>query len=164
MTCTDCGKRAKAARQAVKVRVAQKTDCCAEHPVTRERFVAEARVWTGTPYLHQGRNRLGVDCIGLLLVVGWSLGLTEYDVKGYGRTPNAGFLEAECERLMQRTDNALTGDVYLMRFTRDPQHLAIATDRGLIHAWGGAGRVVETSLPLSWRSRIVRAYAVPGVV
>lgn len=134
--------------------------------IPRERFVAEARKWIGTPYLHQGRNRHGVDCIGLLLAVGWSLGLTDYDVKGYGRTPDAGFLQAECERLMNRIDldAARPGDVYLMRFTTDPQHLGIATERGIIHAWaGGAKRVAETSMPRSWRSRIVAAYAVPGV-
>lgn len=129
--------------------------------VPREAFIAEARKWIGVPYLHQGRNRHGVDCIGLLLVTAWALGLTEYDVRGYGRVPDAGFLQAECDRLMVRTDDA--PHVYLMRFTREPQHLGIATDRGILHAWGGAGRVTETSMPLSWRSRIVQSYRVPGV-
>lgn len=133
--------------------------------VTREEFVAEARKWIDVPYLHQGRNRHGVDCIGLLLVVGWALGLSEYDVKGYGRIPNAGFLQAECDRLMVRipSDEVQPADVYLMRFTRDPQHLGIATDRGLLHAWGGAGRVTETVMPHSWRVRVVQAYRIPGV-
>lgn len=135
--------------------------------VTREQFVAEARKWLGTPYLHQGRNRNGLDCIGLLLVVGWALGLTKYDVRGYGRTPHAGFLQAECERMMMRVkeEDARPGDVYLLRFTRDPQHLGIATERGILHAWaGGAGCVAEVSMPRSWRTRIVAAYSVPGVL
>ena len=131
--------------------------------VTREQFLAEARSWTGVPWLHQGRNRYGVDCIGLVLVTCWALGLTDYDVKGYGRVPDADFLRAECERLMVRVREAQPGDVYLMRFKREPQHLAIATERGLLHAYAGAGRVVETSLPPQWRERIVGVYAVPGV-
>ena len=131
--------------------------------VTREQFLAEARSWIGTPWLHQGRNRYGVDCIGLVLVTAWALGLTDYDVKGYGRVPDADFLRAECERLMVRVNEPQPGDVYLMRFKREPQHLAIATGRGLLHAYAGAGRVVETSLPQQWRERIVGAYSVPGV-
>lgn len=132
--------------------------------VTRAQFLAEARSWIGTPWLHQGRNRYGVDCIGLVLVTAWALGLTDYDVKGYGRVPDADFLRSECERLMVRVNEPQPGDVYLMRFKREPQHLAIATERGLLHAYAGAGRVVETSLPPQWRERIVGVYAVPGVV
>lgn len=131
--------------------------------VTRQMVIDEARRWIGTPYVHQGRNRHGLDCIGLLLVVGHALRLSDYDVTGYGRTPDAGFLQAECDRLMQRVPSAQPGDVLLMRFKRQPQHLAIVTDRGIIHAWYGARSVVETSLATSWASRVVQAYAIPGV-
>lgn len=131
--------------------------------VTREDVVAAARRWVGVPYRHQGRNRLGVDCIGLLLVVGWELGLSDYDVTGYGRSPNAGFLRAECDRLLRPTDSRQPGDILLLRFKRDPQHLAFVSERGLIHAWYGAGRVVETALATSWSARVVQAYSIPGV-
>lgn len=133
--------------------------------VTREAFVAEARKWIDVPWLHQGRNRYGIDCIGLLIVTAKALGLTEYDAKGYGIAPDAEFLKAECDRLMARIprSDVQPADVYLMRFTRHPQHIGIATDFGLLHAWAGAGRVTETSMPLSWRSRVVQAYRVPGV-
>ncbi len=134
--------------------------------ISRAQVLTEARRWIGVPYLHQGRNEHGLDCVGLLLVVAWALGLSEYDVRGYGRTPHAGFLQAECDRLMHRIrlDQVAAGDVYLMRFTRDPQHLGFATERGLLHAWaGGVRRVTETAMPASWRARIVAAYALPGV-
>ena len=135
-------------------------------PIERSRIVDEARRWVGVPYLHQGRNRFGVDCVGLILVVAWALGRSEYDVKGYGRTPHAGFLKAEADRLMEpiAVDARQPGDVLLMRFRREPQHLAFVSDRGMIHAYAGAKAVVETSLPREWLDRVVGAYAWPGAV
>lgn len=132
---------------------------------TREQFVAEARTWIGVPFVHQGRNRLGVDCIGLVLVVCRALGLSDADPRGYGRAPNGAALLRGLAQYARplRPDEAQAGDLLLMRFLRDPQHVGIATDHGILHAYGGAGRVVETSLPPSWRRRIVRAYGVPGV-
>lgn len=133
---------------------------------TREQVLAEARSWIGVPYLHQGRTRLGVDCVGLLIVVARALWLTDYDVSGYPRVPSSDFLQSECERLMRRipVTTRRPGDVLLMKFKRDPQHLAFVTDRGFLHAYAGAGRVVETSLPPEWERRIVAVYALPGVV
>lgn len=130
---------------------------------TRQAVIDEARRWLGVPYLHQGRSRRGVDCIGLLIKAAHGLGISEYDVTGYGRTPDAGFLQAECDRLMARIDEPAPGDVLLMRFTREPQHVAIVSDVGIIHAWYGARKVVETSFSPSWRHRVVQAYAIPGV-
>lgn len=132
--------------------------------VTREQFIAEARSWIDVPWVHQGRNRHGVDCIGLLLVSCWALGLTDYDVKGYGRAPNGDFMRRECARLMIPTADPQPGDVLVMRFSREPQHVLIRTDRGVLHAWSVARRVVEVTMPEAWRARIVGAYRVPGVL
>lgn len=131
--------------------------------IPRDAFLAEARSWLGVRWLHQGRNRHGVDCIGLLLVTCWALELTDYDVSGYGRSPNADFMRRECDRLMVPSAAPRPGDVYLMRFGTEPQHIAIATERGLLHAYAPARKVVETTLPDAWRPRIVAAYTVPGV-
>lgn len=133
--------------------------------VTRAQFIAEARSWEGVPWLHQGRSRLGVDCIGLLIVVARALGLSDYEVDGYGRTPDADLMRREAERLMVRTMHPQPGDVLLMRFHRDPQHILILTEPArVIHAWADAGRVVEVNYPPSWQRRVVGAYQVPGVV
>ena len=69
---------------------------------TRGEVLAEARSWLGVPYLHQGRSRLGVDCVGLLIMVARGIGISDYDVSGYPRVPSSDFLRAECERLMRR--------------------------------------------------------------
>lgn len=131
--------------------------------ISRDRFLAEARSWIGVSWVHQGRTRHGVDCIGLLLVTAWALGLTDYDVRGYGRVPDGDFMRRECDRLMTRTDDPQAGDVLVMRFAREPQHVLIRTERGVLHAWAVPGRVVEVSMPDAWRRRIVAAYRVPGV-
>jgi cell wall-associated NlpC family hydrolase len=131
--------------------------------ITRDRFLSEARKWVGVPWVHQGRNRHGVDCIGLLLVTCWALGLTEYDVRGYGRVPDGDFMRRECDRLMERALIPQPGDVMVMRFSREPQHVLIRTERGALHAWAVPGRVVEVTMPDAWSRRIVAAYRVPGV-
>lgn len=133
---------------------------------TREQFLAEARTWIDVPWVHQGRNRHGVDCIGLVLVTCWELGLTDYDISGYGRTPNADMLMRELDTHAHRIDlaDALPADLALSRFNGDPQHVGILTDIGILHAYAGSGRVVETPLPGAWRRRIVAAYRVPGVL
>lgn len=132
--------------------------------VTRERFVAEARRWIGVPWVHQGRSRHGVDCIGLLLVVCRSLGLSDYEVTGYGTAPNADFMRAECDRLMTRVAAPEIGDVILFRLSRNLLHAMIwSADRRVIHAWAAAGHVVEVGFPVAWLRRVAAAYRVPGV-
>ena len=44
---------------------------------------------------------------------------------------------------------------------REPQHVALITDKGIIHSYSGVGKVVEHALDESWRRRIVAAYRYP---
>lgn len=129
--------------------------------------VAAARAWLATPWRHQGRSRgLGCDCAGLVIGVAHDLGLTDFDFTAYGRTPHADTLRALCDAHMQRIERAAVrpGDIYLMRWLAEPQHLAIATDLGIVHAYAAARRVVEHRLDDTWSGRIVQAYRLPGVV
>ena len=57
----------------------------------------------------------------------------------------------------------LPGDLLLMRFAGEPQHLAVFTGETIIHAYQATGRVVEHSLDDKWRRRIVRVYRFVGV-
>jgi NlpC/P60 family putative phage cell wall peptidase len=139
-------------------------------PVTRADIVAEARSWIGTPFHHQGRLKgVGVDCAGLLICVARELGLSSFDVTGYARLPDGRQLKATCERLMEPIglDAAGPGDVVLLRWTRQPQHVAIVADgpgyRTIIHAHEQAGQCVEHILDEIWARRVVRAYRIPGV-
>jgi NlpC/P60 family putative phage cell wall peptidase len=139
---------------------------------------AEARRWLATPFAHQGRTKgLGCDCGGLVGGVAMALGIipptwwtTVFDPQfgGYGRQPAHGTLQLVCESFMARVDEPEVGDVLLMRFAAEPQHLAIAVDYrwgglAIVHALESEGRVIEHRLAPLWRSRIVQAYRMPGV-
>lgn len=143
---------------------------------TPEYVVAEARAWVGTPYQHQQRLRgVAVDCVGLVIGVGRALGLCapDFDLSGYGRTPDGRSLLTECDALMTRVrrDAIAPGHVLVLRFARDPQHLAIAADYlhgglSIVHALGtvdGRGKVIEQRLSPDILNRLVQAYALPGV-
>lgn len=131
---------------------------------TREEIVAEARTWIGTPFHHQGRVKgRGVDCAGLIVGTARACGIAAGDMSGYSRTPSGGMLQEELERQCDRVSEALPGDIYLMRFEREPQHVAFATDIGVLHAYANARTVAEHVLDDKWRRRIVAVYRLRGI-
>ena len=134
--------------------------------VEPDAIVAAARTWLGTPWRHQGRLRgVAVDCAGLVVGVGRELGLLAFDTRAYGRLPDGQRLRALCDAHLDPKPVAgiAPGDVLLLRFTRHPQHLALAGDRGapfsLIHAYAEAGACVEHGADAKWLRRIVAAYS-----
>jgi cell wall-associated NlpC family hydrolase len=135
--------------------------------VTQGEIVSTARRCLGTPFRHQGRRPgRGLDCVGVIAWTARELGLSCYDVTNYSRLPQgrallrhleeAGMVEVEAAK-------AGPGDVVAMRFQREVQHLALLTDRGMLHAYYGAGAVVEHRLDATWRGRIVAAFRFPGL-
>jgi hypothetical protein len=54
----------------------------------RADIVTEARAWLDVPWEHQGRSRLGVDCVGLVQKVGDKFGAKYVDLSGYSRMSN----------------------------------------------------------------------------
>ncbi len=144
----------------------------------RAQVVAEARSWLRTPFAHQAHTKgVATDCGGLIAGVAIALGLLPSDFwerdfaphAGYPRTPGAGLVSALCQRFLRpvhtRPDH---GDVLLLRFSAEPQHLAIVTPYrhgglAMIHAYSRARSVVEHRLADVWRARIVAAFALPGV-
>jgi cell wall-associated NlpC family hydrolase len=131
--------------------------------MTRDDIVAAARQYLGIRYHHQGRNRSGMDCAGLIVCVARDLGIALLDQTGYSRVPNGGSLRRAVEGQAVRVATAQPGDILLMRFDGDPQHLAIMTDHGMIHSYAQARRVVEHRIDAEWAKRIVAAYQFPGV-
>jgi NlpC/P60 family putative phage cell wall peptidase len=134
----------------------------------RDRLVAVARQWLGTPFRHQGRQPgRGLDCVGLVVCAARHCGLADYDVTDYPRLPQgdalAGHLRA-AGLVAVDPRAALPGDVLLMRFTREAQHVALVTDGGILHAHEQVGRVVEHRLDESWRRRIVAVYRFAEVI
>lgn len=136
----------------------------------RDDILAAARAELGTPFRHQGRTPgWSLDCAGLVVTVASALGVDYSDQQGYSRHPSDGLLESALDAQPCLVRVALAdmqaGDVLLMRFNADPQHLAIFAGwsdvyqaEGIIHAWLQAKKVCEHVLTDEWRSRIVRVY------
>lgn len=131
--------------------------------VTRADVVAEARSWKDVRWHHQGRSRAGVDCVGLVIKVSHALGLSDFDIADYARQPDPTMMRALLAAHMNPITKPEAGDVLLMRFEREPQHVAIMTDSGIIHAYAQARKVTEHRLDSVWRSRIVGAYRFKGL-
>lgn len=133
---------------------------------TRAEVIAEARTWLATPFVHQGRVRgLGVDCLGVVAMVGRALGLTAYDRTDYGRIPNPRRMRAELRAHLDEIQIAAAGpgDIVHMAWTRQPMHLGILTELGILHAYSAIPAVVEHPLDDAWRGRIRFAYRYRGV-
>lgn len=138
---------------------------------TRNRIVAEARSWIGTPYMHQASLKgVGCDCLGLLRGVWRAL---------YGAEPEAmpvhapDWAEANGEERLAAAarrhlieivpENAGPGDVLLFRWRPHlpAKHAAILSgpDR-MIHAYDGAA-VAEVHFAPFWRRRAAFAFRFP---
>ena len=136
--------------------------------------VAQARLWLGTPYVHQASQLgAGTDCLGLLRGV-WRavLGSEPERVPAYtmdwseaeGREEMLG---AAGRWLVQKPAGALAaGDVvvFRMRAGMVAKHLGIVSEAGpaarFIHAYTGHG-VVENALTEPWARRIVGRFEFP---
>jgi cell wall-associated NlpC family hydrolase len=132
---------------------------------TRADVIAEARRHLQVRWVHQGRSRAGVDCVGLIIKVAHGLGLSTFDIADYSRQPDPVMMRSLLAEHMEAIAavSAQPGDVLLMRFEREPQHVAIVTDIGIIHAYAQARKVVEHRLDSVWKSRIVGAYRFKGL-
>ncbi|MCY1550944.1 putative phage cell wall peptidase, NlpC/P60 family [compost metagenome] len=133
-----------------------------------ELIITTARSMLRSPFKHQGRvPGLGLDCAGLLVCTCQALGLPIEDVQGYGRNPFNGLLEQAIRRqpFLREVPKAelQPGDVLLMRFSQAPQHIAIATEHGMIHAYEHSGAVVEHRLAEVWRARITHVFRFEGI-
>lgn len=146
--------------------------------VTTSQYVAAARSYLGVPFRHQGRSReTGVDCIGLAECSARDVEIMREEEfsRAYGRVPRSSLLEqglgSRCVEIA--VADARDGDIYLLTFKGQPQHVAIAaTDadgatRTMIHALrteSGVNRVVVEETLQRWGSSIVAAYRIPELI
>ena len=136
--------------------------------MTADDILAAARQCLGTKFRHQGRLiAFGLDCAGVAIHVARQIGAGHLDVSGYGRTPAHGQLEQslDSQPCLERVflEDRKPGDLLLMRFASEPQHLAICAGETIIHAYEAAGLCCEHRLSSLWAARIVRVYRFRGV-
>ena len=138
--------------------------------MTGAEIVAVARTFLGTRYLHQGRSRAGVDCIGLPVCVRAELGLPALDASGYARSSASSEMLDYCKANMieiQRADLTL-GDV-LVQMDGTARHMAIVADCAyggfsIIHAWLPSRKVVECRLDDYFMQTVRGCFRFPEVV
>lgn len=134
--------------------------------MTADEIIAAARTAVGTKFRHQGRQiGIGLDCAGLAQHVAASAGVATVDVEGYPNRPFAGQLEStlDAQPGLHRVPDMQPGDILLMRFDGEPQHLAIFAGRTIIHAYAKARIVCEHDFTPEWVARVVRVYRFNGV-
>ena len=133
-----------------------------------ENVISAARSCLGTPFHHQGRIKgVALDCAGLGVIVAQEIGAEYHDVPGYGRDPFNGLLRESLDNQegleYVGRDEMQPGDLLLMRFGREPQHLAIYAGPTIIHAYEQVGIVCEHDLDDLWRRRIIAVYRFKGI-
>jgi NlpC/P60 family putative phage cell wall peptidase len=135
----------------------------------RKAIIAEARSWVGTPFHHQGRVKgAGVDCVGLAIMVGKSLGLVDagYDFNGYRRMPYGSTLIDAIRNcgFVNEVKTPEPGDVLVFRIDTDPEHVAFLSDTNtLIHAYAPARKVAEARYDSQWQKKCVTAFKFKGI-
>lgn len=142
---------------------------------TRAEVVAAARSLLETPYVtHQRQAGVGVDCIGLPILVARMCGFVapDFDINGYPMQPN-GEMVPLLDRYLLRVPQARmqAGDVLTVSWgDHRAHHVGIVAPHSaypgrlsLIHAYPKQGRVVEHRLAFDNFMRFVAAHQFPGV-
>ena len=134
--------------------------------------VEVARSWIGTKFHYTGRikinenNKGGVDCIGLIMKVGEEIGMKynnkniiNYDYLTYSRYPNNGEMKNFLDKYFIKTNEARTGNLLYFNFNDGLEHIAILSDKGIIHCYIEAGGVVEHGMSKFWEDKIMGYYS-----
>lgn len=133
--------------------------------IDNKKIVNEARTWIGTPFKHQGRLKgIGVDCVGLVIGVAKELNLSDFDTINYSRVPNVELMGSLLnEHLIEiPVDEAIMGDIFWIKIKQHPQHLAIKSEYGIIHATSEIGKCVETLINDALKRKIYKAFKYKG--
>lgn len=135
--------------------------------MTKDDVVKAARAHIGTPFMHQGRlPGIALDCAGLVVAVAKELGIQHVDVTGYGRRPTG---ELRTVMAAQRSIKSVpiverqAGDILVMRFAKEPQHLAICAGATIIHSYETVKKCCEHDLTPEWEKRITEVWRFVGV-
>lgn len=118
----------------------------------RERIVAEALSWCGTPFHDAASVKgAGADCVHFIKAVFVNVGLIDdfkiepYSPQWFEHRDEPKFLQG-LERYAHLIETPLPGDVAMYSYGRHAAHSAIVIDeRTIVHAWKPAGRVTKGS-------------------
>lgn len=135
--------------------------------VTGIDIVNAARQYLGSTWQHQARVRGNpksesiIDCLGLVALTCEDCGIKVSDRTDYSRQPHPDFIRT-VESCCTRTEELVPGVILTFRIRKLPQHIAIATDKGIIHSL-----VDDVAKELAfddwWRERCTGMWRINGV-
>jgi hypothetical protein len=141
--------------------------------MTPDEVVAEARTWIGVPYRKRGRSRTaGVDCLGLLVMVGIHFNVPHRDEPNYSDWPDPSY------RILRTLDRYLKivpgephpGMVGVFANSRLPGHTGFFSELHgslhVIHARMDVRKVAEHEFRQGrffTDARLIRVYAFPDL-
>ena len=137
-----------------------------ERPLSRRRraAIAAARAGLGTRFRPQGRHiGIGLDCVGVALLAAAGAGLNLGLVPAYALGGDHDGLLGDTLRQLGLRQVRKSRPADLIEYALGPghRHLALLTDRGILHAHAGLGRVVEGPAPVDWP--VAACWALPGL-
>ena len=135
-----------------------------------DRVIAAARLWLGTPYVHQASLLgAGCDCLGLARGVWRDLHGPEPVMpppytRDWGEAGGVEVLAEAARRFLLEIPIAMAGPgaLILFRMARNApaKHCGIRSETGLIHAYEGAGVIEEPWSP-QWARKAAFAFHYP---
>lgn len=137
-------------------------------------IIQSARKYMDVPFIEQGRDMRGLDCIGLIILVAKEFKITDLDFLGYGDNPEHYHLEEELDKyLIRLPDDAekKPADIMLMRFKSQPQHVALVSrvhKKGMfiLHArrdHGVSEHLFDHRMITQTGCTVVATYRIPGI-
>lgn len=126
--------------------------------IPADRIIEEARALRDVRWVHQGRTRQGVDCIGLVVLAMRNAGLdlaamiNMPELPSYDRDPNPELFK-QVHLHFRPAQAPAPGVLVMFQFKGDkhPRHFGLVTDNGnIIHAYATIRRVVEHGFRAPW--------------
>lgn len=134
---------------------------------TRAQFLSAARSYLGTPWRHQGRDRHGLDCVGLIVASANDVGIEANDLPNYRRANRSEFLSAVMAHTKALSSLPRSGDLVVMRDHIAPIHIGILSvedgRRTLIHAATRRRAVIEEIITPELNAGIVSYRSFDGL-
>jgi hypothetical protein len=128
-------------------------------------FINEARRYRGVAYQHQGRSKAGLDCVGLVILAGQTVGAlpSDFALPAYTEPPRPTLFDEFLPQFCQPVAlDWLPGDLLVFAHRRGgkARHLGIATERGVlwIDRTRSLARVTECRLDAQLRALVLGAW------
>lgn len=121
-------------------------------------FVQTALDHIGVPVVHQGVNRNGVDCSGLIISVAADLGVELTRGIINGRWPHGDQVTQAMVNVAYETEDDVPGVIYQVYMKKEPRHLMIGVGDGfVVHAFDGrvAKKLLTERVFCRWKLRCI---------